>query len=60
MQKLTFQDGIESDVSFRSPNNELKSRIAELLTQLEKVKRNSELRQQKSEELIQELKNSQR
>ena len=39
-------------------NEEMKSRITELLTTLEKVKRNSELRQQQSEELIIDLKKS--
>ena len=37
---------------------EMKSRITELLTTLEKVKRNSELRQQQSDDLIQDLKKS--
>ena len=53
-----FQTDIESSSSFMGRNEEMKSRITELLTTLEKVKRNSELRQQQSEEVIQDLKKS--
>ena len=41
-------------------NEEFKERITELLTTLEKVKRNSELKQQQADELIIDLKKSNR
>ena len=49
---------MESASSIMDRKEEMKSRITELLTTLEKVKRNSELRQQQSEDLIQDLKKS--
>ena len=49
---------MDSEASFQNRNEEMKSRIAELLTTLEKVKRNSELRQQQSEDVISDLKKS--
>jgi hypothetical protein len=55
-----YQDDLDSESSFQNRNVELKSRITELLTTLEKVKRNSELRQQQSDELIKDLKSNQR
>ena len=47
---------MDSEASFQNRNEEMKSRIAELLTTLEKVKRNSELRQQHAEDVISDLK----
>ena len=47
---------MESASSIMDRKEEMKSRITELLTTLEKVKRNSELRQQQSDDLIQDLK----
>ena len=55
---MFLQTDVESNSSFMDRNEEMKSRITELLTTLEKVKRNSELRQQQSEELITDLKKS--
>ena len=55
---MFLQTDVESNSSFMDRNEEMKSRITELLTTLEKVKRNSELRQQQSEELIIDLKKS--
>ena len=55
---MFLQTDVESTSSFMDRNEEMKSRITELLTTLEKVKRNSELRQQQSEELIIDLKKS--
>ena len=52
----TFQADMDSEASFQNRNEEMKSRIAELLTTLEKVKRNSELRQQHAEDVISDLK----
>lgn len=49
---------MESASSIMDRKEEMKSRITELLTTLEKVKRNSELRQQQSDDLIQDLKKS--
>jgi hypothetical protein len=49
---------MDSEASFQHRNDEMKSRITELLTTLEKVKRNSELRQQQSDDLIKDLKKS--
>ena len=51
-----LQADLDSEASFQNRNDEMKSRITELLTTLEKVKRNSELRQQQSEDLISDLK----
>ena len=53
-----FKTDMESASSIMDRKEEMKSRITELLTTLEKVKRNSELRQQQSEDLIQDLKKS--
>ena len=55
---MFLQTDVESTSSFMDRNEEMKSRITELLTTLEKVKRNSELRQQQSEELIIDLQKS--
>ena len=49
---------MESASSIMDRKEEMKSRITELLTTLEKVKRNSELSQQQSDDLIQDLKKS--
>merc|ERR1711953_889454 len=53
------QDSVDSEASsVQNKSDEMKSRITELLTTLEKVKRTSELRQQQSEDMISDLKKS--
>ena len=49
---------LASENSYPQRNDELKDRVTELLTTLEKVKRNSELKQQQADELINDLKKS--
>ena len=51
---------MNSQSNYPHKNEELKERITELLTTLEKVKRNSELKQQQADELIIDLKKSNR
>ena len=52
-----FQNsGFSTSGDMGSNRSEMKQRITELLTTLEKVKRNAELRQQEQEELIGDLK----
>lgn len=54
---LQFQrDCADSEENFRQNRDEMKHRITELLQTLEKVKRNSELRQQHQDEVIADLK----
>ena len=57
---LTLFQDLGSESSYPQKSDELKGRITELLTTMEKVKRNSELRQQQSDELILDLKESNR
>ena len=57
---LIFFQELASQASYPQRNDEMKERITELLTTLEKVKRNSELRQQQSDELILDLKKNNR
>ena len=56
--ELENQESLDSEGSFVNKSDEMKSRITELLTTLEKVKRTSELRQQQSDEMISDLKKS--
>ena len=58
--ELENQDSVDSEgsLSLQNKSDEMKSRITELLTTLEKVKRTSELRQQQSEDMISDLKKS--
>ena len=57
--ELENQDSVDSEASsVQNKSDEMKSRITELLTTLEKVKRTSELRQQQSEDMISDLKKS--
>lgn len=51
---------MNSQANYPRRNEEFKERITELLTTLEKVKRNSELKQQQADELIIDLKKSNR
>ena len=51
---------MNSQSNYPHRNEELKERITELLTTLEKVKRTSELKQQQADELIIDLKKSNR
>jgi len=54
---LYLQD-LMPESSYPQKQDEWKGRITELLTTLEKVKRNSELRQQQSDDLVVDLKKS--
>ena len=51
---------MNSQSNYPHRHEELKERITELLTTLEKVKRTSELKQQQADELIIDLKKSNR
>ena len=56
--KFSMIQDLASENSYPQRNDELKDRVTELLTTLEKVKRNSELKQQQADELINDLKKS--